>query len=75
VNCRDVHIPKQDLEGIFNPFEQVKSDSDHIDMARGSGLALAKRLVELLGGRIGAESHQTVGGTTFVLAIPVSKVT
>jgi PAS domain S-box-containing protein len=72
VDCYDVNLSEHDLEGIFNPFEQVKADSDHLDISRGSGLALAKRLVELLGGRIRAESGQNNRGTIFVFELPVS---
>jgi signal transduction histidine kinase len=72
VVCFNVSIAEEDLEGIFKPFEQVKSSSDHEDMARGSGLALAKRLVELQGGRIWAESGADPGATSFVLELPVS---
>jgi signal transduction histidine kinase len=72
VNCFDVAISRQDLESIFKPFEQVKSSTDHPYLARGSGLALAKRLVELQGGRIWAESADNQRGITFVLELPVS---
>jgi signal transduction histidine kinase len=41
-------------------------------MARGSGLALAKRLVELQGGRITAESGKKHRGISFVVELPVS---
>jgi signal transduction histidine kinase len=72
VTCFDVSISREDLEGIFKPFEQVKSSTDHLDMARGSGLALAKRLVELQGGRITAESGKKHRGISFVVELPVS---
>jgi two-component system sensor histidine kinase VicK len=72
VVCFNVSIAEEDLEGIFKPFEQVKSSSAHEDMARGSGLALAKRLVELQGGRIWAESKEDHGASSFVLELPVS---
>jgi signal transduction histidine kinase len=72
VTCFDVSISQEDLEGIFKPFEQVKSGTDHLDLARGSGLALAKRLVELLGGRIWAECGEKHKETSFILELPVS---
>jgi PAS domain S-box-containing protein len=75
VDCFDVAISREILEGIFKPFEQVKSSTDHIDLARGSGLALAKRLVELQGGQIRAENTQQHQGTIFVLELPFSTAT
>jgi PAS domain S-box-containing protein len=75
VECFDVAISPENLVGIFKPFEQVKSSTDHIDLARGSGLALAKRLVELQGGQIRAENTQHHQGTTFVLELPFSTAT
>jgi signal transduction histidine kinase len=70
VTCTDTMLSPQDLEGIFKPFEQVKSSTDHPDVARGSGLALAKRLMELQGGRIRAECGKRQRGVTFVLELP-----
>jgi signal transduction histidine kinase len=72
ISCFDVSISQEDLAGIFNPFEQIKSSTDHPHLARGSGLALAKRLVELQGGRIRAESGKKQRGIAFVLELPVS---
>jgi signal transduction histidine kinase len=72
ITCSDVHISQEDLQGIFKPFEQVKSSTDHPHLARGSGLALAKRLVELQGGRIWVDSNEKHRGTSFVLELPVS---
>jgi signal transduction histidine kinase len=72
ITCVDVSIDHENLAGIFKPFEQVKSSTDHPHLARGSGLALAKRLVELQGGRIRAESGKNQRGIAFVLELPVS---
>jgi signal transduction histidine kinase len=72
ITCLEVSISQEDLEDIFNPFEQVKSSTDHLHLARGSGLALAKRLVELQGGRIRAESGKRQQGIAFILELPVS---
>ena len=72
VNCLEVTVSGEDLEGIFKPFEQVKSSVDHRYLARGSGLALAKRLVELQGGRIWIEGERKQGGTAFVMELPLS---
>jgi PAS domain S-box-containing protein len=71
-NCYDVTVDRSDLEGMFKPFEQVRSSADHPNVARGSGLALAKRLIELQGGRIWAESSDKHRGTSFVLEVPFS---
>jgi signal transduction histidine kinase len=72
ITCFDVSLSQDALEGIFKPFEQVKSSTDHPYLSRGSGLALAKRLVELQGGRIWAESGKNQRGIVFILELPVS---
>jgi signal transduction histidine kinase len=72
ITCFDVSLSPDDLEDIFKPFEQIKSSTDHPYLARGSGLALAKRLVELQGGRIWAESGKNQRGIAFILELPVS---
>lgn len=71
ISCFDASISQEDLEGIFIPFEQIKSNTDHPSLARGSGLALAKRLVELQGGRIRAESGKKQRGIAFILELPI----
>lgn len=63
-------IPASELALIFDEFHQVgrpKSDPDH---GKGLGLAIAKRLVQLHGGRIWVES--VVGeGSTFCFTLPL----
>jgi signal transduction histidine kinase len=72
VDCADVNIDEAALEGIFKPFEQVKTDTDHLNLARGSGLVLAKRLVKLQGGEIHARCRRKQTGISFTVEIPVT---
>jgi len=68
VSDTGVGIAPDDLRLIFKEFGQTASARGH--EGTGLGLALAKRLIELHGGRIWAES--TPGqGSTFTIALPV----
>jgi signal transduction histidine kinase len=54
---------------LFSPFSRLDADSKGID-GSGIGLAVSKRMVELMDGRIGVES--TSGeGSTFWLELPL----
>ena len=56
---------------MFDEFRQVGKASDRSREGTGLGLTLAKRFIELHGGRIWIESE--VGkGTTFTFAIPIT---
>lgn len=48
-------ITAQDLQRLFSPFERLQADATATE-GTGLGLALSKRLAELMGGRIGVES-------------------
>ncbi|MGQ0549737.1 MAG: ATP-binding protein, partial [Armatimonadota bacterium] len=62
-------IPKDKLSRLFTPFERLGVERTGVDGA-GIGLALSKRLVELMGGDIGVESE--VGrGSTFWVEFPL----
>lgn len=66
-----VGIPGHMLEDIFELFTQVGSAIDRSQGGLGIGLSLARRLVELHGGRIRAESDGEQRGSTFVVELPV----
>ncbi|WP_322074687.1 hybrid sensor histidine kinase/response regulator [Burkholderia cepacia] len=64
-------IPPEDLERIFMPYVQSATPSDAKLRGTGLGLALCKKICELLGGEIRVRS--TPGnGTTFSLHIPLA---
>lgn len=66
-----IGIRTQDLEIIFKEFEQVDSSYAREQPGTGLGLALTRRLVELHGGRIWAESQGDGAGSTFTFVLPM----
>jgi signal transduction histidine kinase len=64
-------IPREDLDRIFEKFVQVKNGTGTSPGSVGLGLAIAKEIVEVYGGRIWVES--VVGkGSTFSFTLPIS---
>ena len=61
-------IAPEDLERLFLPFERLGLEGGTIEGA-GLGLALARRLVEAMGGTISVTSAAEVG-TTFTVELP-----
>jgi signal transduction histidine kinase/CheY-like chemotaxis protein len=64
-------ITAEDLPGIFAMFAQNQDAGIRVQAGLGVGLALAKRLVELHGGTILAESGGAGAGSVFTVQLPV----
>ncbi|OGW04072.1 MAG: hypothetical protein A2889_00585 [Nitrospinae bacterium RIFCSPLOWO2_01_FULL_39_10] len=65
-------IAEDDIPLIFDKFRQVKSKATRGEKGSGFGLAIAKNLIKLHGGRIWVESE--VGkGSTFYFSIPINQ--
>jgi len=65
-----IGIPADALDRVFQMFSQVKSSQDRSEGGLGIGLALAKGLVELHGGRIEVRSAGVGTGSEFIVQLP-----
>ena len=64
-----IGIPTDKLDKLFASFEQVDASRSRIYEGAGLGLAITRRLCQLLGGRVEVESELGVG-STFTVRIP-----
>ncbi len=74
VRIRDtgIGIPKEKLDDIFEAFSQVDNTTTRKAGGTGLGLPISRRLVELHGGRLWAESEGAGCGSTLILELPVN---
>jgi len=66
-----IGIHAEDLPRLFTRFVQLQPQQARAQPGTGLGLALSRRLVELHGGRIWAESPGPGQGSTFTFVIPI----
>jgi signal transduction histidine kinase len=65
-----IGIRDEELGELFKPFHQVDSGLSRKYEGTGLGLSICRKLVELMGGRIGVESRPGAGSTfTFILPV------
>jgi signal transduction histidine kinase len=65
-------IPQDFLPHIFEPFRQADGSMTRVHGGLGLGLAIARHLTELSGGRIQAQTGGPGGGATFIVSLPRS---
>lgn len=70
VTDKGTGIPENKQSLIFQPFERLGAEQSGIE-GTGIGLAIAKRLIEAMEGRIGFESRFG-SGSTFWVALPLA---
>lgn len=68
-----IGIKPEDLPNLFQPFQQVDSGLTRQHDGTGLGLTICRRLSELMGGRITAESEWEVG-SCFTVTLPLQRV-
>lgn len=67
-----IGIPQNDLEAVFQEFTQVDVSTTRKAGGTGLGLPISRRLVEMHGGRLWAESAGIHGeGSTFFVEMPL----
>ena len=65
-------INDEDLKTIFNRFVKIQEDKTVLSEGTGLGLSISQGIIEVLGGKIWAESIINQG-TTFYFTVPYSK--
>lgn len=63
VSDTGIGIPKSISSHLFEPFFQAEGSTARTHGGTGLGLSICKRLVDLMGGRIGFESEEAKGST------------
>ncbi len=72
VEDRGVGIPRDELVRIWDPFYQVEAPMQRRHGGSGLGLAIVRRLVELHGGVVRAESEGENRGSRFTFTLPLA---
>ena len=70
VHDTGIGIAAEQLQVIYDSFRQLESGLSRSYPGMGLGLAVAKKLVEIMGGTIKAESNPGVG-SEFIVTVPV----
>ncbi|HET7504936.1 MAG TPA: ATP-binding protein [Kofleriaceae bacterium] len=69
-----IGIPVEMLPYVFDMFTQVGRTIERAQGGLGIGLTLVRRLVEMHGGSVAAESLGPARGSTFVVRLPLAEV-
>jgi PAS domain S-box-containing protein len=72
VTDNGVGIPEQSLPAMFEMFTQMSDTRDRAQGGLGIGLSLVRKLVELHGGTVLAESRGAGQGSRFIVRLPLA---
>jgi len=74
VRVRDegIGIPRERLDGLFDPVDPMMASRDRAQGGLGLGLTLVKALTELHGGSVEAESEGLGQGSVFTVRLPAT---
>ena len=72
INDTGIGIASENYANIFDRFRQVENAYTRRYGGNGLGLAITKKLIELMGGNIWLESQQGIG-STFYFTLPLAK--
>jgi len=68
-----IGIPEEKLEDIFEAFSQIDSSTTRKVGGTGLGLPISRKLIEMHGGRLWAESEGIGKGASFHVELPVNR--
>ncbi|WP_306392370.1 hybrid sensor histidine kinase/response regulator [Telluria beijingensis] len=74
VSDTGVGIAADALAGVFEMFSQIGRTVDRSQGGLGIGLSLVRRLVEMHGGSVSAESGGTNAGSVFTVRLPLAEL-
>jgi len=66
-----IGMPSEMLDKVFDMFTQIDKSLERSDGGLGIGLSLVKRLVELHGGSVTAQSEGLGNGSEFTVRLPI----
>jgi signal transduction histidine kinase/DNA-binding NarL/FixJ family response regulator len=64
-------LSPEDMSRLFGRFQRLSAKPTAGESSTGLGLSIVKRIAELHGGQVTAESAGAGGGTTFTIALPL----
>jgi signal transduction histidine kinase len=65
-------LSQEDLSRLFGRFQRLSARPTGGESSTGLGLSIVKRIVELHGGTVGAESAGPGQGATFIIRLPAT---